>query len=142
MSNVSDNIKRYRTKKGLTQAELGKMIGKAPSVIGNWEAQTNRPDVDSIEKMLAIFDVDANTFFGWTDRQLSSPGISRETGRYVNQTTPTQLERLTTYLKEDDKELTLDVLIDILKSMPEKLYSEIKDNLMVIKFKYHLKEGE
>ena len=65
VTKVPANIRRFRIERGLTQADLGKLLGKAPSVIANWEAETNRPDVGSIGKMMEIFDVDANTLFGW-----------------------------------------------------------------------------
>ena len=65
VSIVSENIKKYRVDCDMTQSDLAKLVGKAPSVIANWEAGTNRPDVDSIQKMLNVFNIDANTFFDW-----------------------------------------------------------------------------
>lgn len=62
---IPEIIKKFRVQKNLTQADLGEKLGKAPSVIANWEAGTNRPDVNSIGKMLDIFDIDANAFFEW-----------------------------------------------------------------------------
>ncbi len=49
----------------MKQADLAKALGKATAVIGNWENEKNRPDIDSIRKMLEIFKIDANTLFGW-----------------------------------------------------------------------------
>ena len=65
MSGLKENIRRFRIEKGFKQTELGDLLGKAPSVIANWEAGTNRPDVVSIENLCNIFGVDANTIFGW-----------------------------------------------------------------------------
>lgn len=65
MSSISENIRKFRIEKGMKQAKLGELLGKAPSVIANWEAGTNRPDINSIEKMCDIFQIDANTLFGW-----------------------------------------------------------------------------
>lgn len=62
---VSKNIKKYRTLAGLTQAELAELLNKSHNVVSNWEAGTNRPDVESIQKMLNIFQIDANTLFDW-----------------------------------------------------------------------------
>jgi len=69
MPNIRENIRAFRTKKGLKQSELGELLGKAPSVIANWEAGTNRPDVGSIEKLCSIFEVDANTLLGWSKQE-------------------------------------------------------------------------
>ena len=73
MSKISENIRRFRIESGLKQAELGEALGKAPSVIANWEAGTNRPDVVSIEKMCAIFNVDANALLGWPSDDPTPP---------------------------------------------------------------------
>lgn len=65
MSKIGENIKKFRVERNMTQADLGERVGKAPSVIANWEAGTNRPDVDSVMKMCSVFEIDANTLFGW-----------------------------------------------------------------------------
>lgn len=83
MSRVAENIKKYRTRRGITQSDLGKMLGKAPSVIANWEAGTNRPDVDSIAEMLEIFEIDANTFFDWVPVKGASNTINLDEHRLL-----------------------------------------------------------
>jgi len=56
-------IKEARLKKDLTQAELGKKLGKSNNVITNWEKGTNSPDVDNIEILCAILDIPVNYMF-------------------------------------------------------------------------------
>jgi len=73
MNNIAKNIKKYREVKGLTQKQLADAIGKSKNVISNWENGLNKPDPDTIELLLGIFEVDANTFLGWNNpEQLKS----------------------------------------------------------------------
>ena len=43
--NLGDNMMLIRKKKGLSQADLGKLIGTSGDVIGRYESQTPRADV-------------------------------------------------------------------------------------------------
>ncbi|WP_283608605.1 helix-turn-helix domain-containing protein [Faecalispora anaeroviscerum] len=113
MSILSENIKRYRNQKGLTQAELGKLIEKAPSVIANWEAETNRPDVDSIAKMLEIFEIDANTFLGWNAKNSPAPAEA-ETGE-LNKQEQTLIHNYRA-LNDEGQEKLLDYSDDLVSS--------------------------
>jgi|GEM_PF-3095247 len=137
---LGEKIRSYRNNAKLTQQELADKLGlKNKSTLGSWEVGKSEPDANMIGEMLGVFGIDANTFFGWTEKQLSSPGISRETGHYVDRTTTTQLEKLSDYFKETDKMPTAEGLIDIINSLPEQSYQEVKDNLLLIKLKYHLR---
>jgi transcriptional regulator with XRE-family HTH domain len=65
MSVIGDNIKKYRIMNGLTQKEVADLVGKTKNVVSKWELGTNNPDADTIELLLGIFGVDANTLLGW-----------------------------------------------------------------------------
>jgi len=65
VSVLGNNIKKYRELKGLTQKQLADAIGKSKNVISNWENGLNKPDADTIENLLWVLDVDANTLLGW-----------------------------------------------------------------------------
>lgn len=67
MSIIGENIKMYRKLHGLTQSELAKIIGKTKNAVSNWENGINKPDADTIERLLDIFGIDANTLLGWSD---------------------------------------------------------------------------
>ena len=67
MSVIGINIKKYRELKGLTQKQVANMVGKSKNVVSNWESGLNKPDADTIELLLGIFDVDANTLLGWNN---------------------------------------------------------------------------
>ena len=67
MSNVAKNIKNFRTFRGLSQQELGNMVGRTFNVISNWEIGKNSPDPDSIELICKALDVTPNELFGWSE---------------------------------------------------------------------------
>jgi transcriptional regulator with XRE-family HTH domain len=69
MSVIGNNIKKYRKMKGLSQEQLADMLGKKKTAVSNWEAGYNKPDADTIERLLDILDVDANMLLGWDNPQ-------------------------------------------------------------------------
>lgn len=66
MSKLAENIRKFREAKELSQEQLAKLLGyKGKSAVANWENGYNSPTDDKIQMMLDIFEVDANTLFGW-----------------------------------------------------------------------------
>lgn len=61
---ISENIRFYRKKANLTQAELGKIIGVGKSNISMYETGDRVPPLDIIEKLADLFGVDINTLAG------------------------------------------------------------------------------
>lgn len=86
MSAIGLNIKKYRELKGLTQKQVADTISKiknhkvSKNIVSNWENGLNKPDADTIEILLGIFGVDANTLLGWDDPQQ----ISDDAGELMN----------------------------------------------------------
>lgn len=62
---LNENIKTFRTFRGVTQQALADTVGKTKSVISNWERGENQPDVDSIELICKCLNVTPNQLFGW-----------------------------------------------------------------------------
>jgi transcriptional regulator with XRE-family HTH domain len=50
-------LKKLREEKGLTQSELGKELGISPSTVGMYEQGRRVPDVPTLKKMSAFFNV-------------------------------------------------------------------------------------
>ncbi len=98
MSKIGLNIKKCREKQGLTQEELGLSIGKSKNAISNWENELHSPDIDSIMILLDVFQIDANTLFGYVDSELKTLLSQKPRLRHVY----TLLENL----DEEDLELT------------------------------------
>lgn len=66
---LNENIKNFRTFRGIKQQELADALGRSKSVISNWERGENSPDLESCEKMCRIFGVTPNELFGWDDNK-------------------------------------------------------------------------
>lgn len=67
MSDLNENIKNFRTWRGINQEDLANLLGKTKSVISNWERGANAPDPDSIESLCKYLDVTPNQIFGWEE---------------------------------------------------------------------------
>lgn len=64
---VGDKIKKLRKSKGLTQAQLAKMLDVVPTAVSAWERNENRPLMDKLTIIAEIFDVPVQTFFDGED---------------------------------------------------------------------------
>lgn len=65
MSTIGENIKNFRTFRGIKQQDLANRLGKSKSVISNWERGENSPDVETCAELCKILDVTPNELFGW-----------------------------------------------------------------------------
>ena len=62
---IGQRIKELREQRGLTQAELSKLIGRAQTTVATWESQPNRaPDKKIMAKIAQIFEVSVDYLFG------------------------------------------------------------------------------
>lgn len=56
---LADLIRDRRHELGLTQAELGELVGRAPSTIGSWESGRSRPaDEETVGALIRVLDLD------------------------------------------------------------------------------------
>lgn len=69
MGTIGENIKNFRTFRGIKQQDLADMLGRTKSVISNWERGANSPDVEICEKLCKILRVTPNELFGWEENQ-------------------------------------------------------------------------
>ena len=60
MGTIGENIKNFRTFRGIKQQDLADMLGRTKSVISNWERGANSPDVEICEKLCKILRVTPN----------------------------------------------------------------------------------
>lgn len=63
------NIKAARKKKGLTQKQLAALIGAKHNSISDWENDKNKPDPDTINLLLGVLEIDANTLLGYETKE-------------------------------------------------------------------------
>lgn len=64
---VGDIIKMLRKERRMTQAELAKRIGVAPTAVSAWERNENRPLMDKLATIAEIFNVSIQMFFEGDD---------------------------------------------------------------------------
>jgi transcriptional regulator with XRE-family HTH domain len=63
MSTFGKRLRQAREKKGLTQVQLANMLGVKGNSISDWENDKNRPHMDTIELIMGVLEVDANTLY-------------------------------------------------------------------------------
>ena len=56
-------LKKFRTKRGLSQTELAKLVGVTPSTISQVESDLIYPSLPALLKIAEVLDVDINSFF-------------------------------------------------------------------------------
>ena len=57
-------LKILRERKGITQAELSKLLNISPSTVGMWEQGRREPDYNNLKRLANIFDVSADYLIG------------------------------------------------------------------------------
>ena len=62
-----DRIKKMRTEKGMTHAQLAAMIERGESAVRMWEAGKSKPDMDTVLKLCEIFECSIDYMFGMSD---------------------------------------------------------------------------
>jgi transcriptional regulator with XRE-family HTH domain len=69
------NLVALREQKGLSQEELGKLIGVSRESVSHWERGSKKPAMKSLQKLLELFDVTMEQL-GASDMQFESgPGL-------------------------------------------------------------------
>ena len=58
----SDKLKNARKQKGLSQAELGKLLGVQAQTVGRWENGKSKPNLEKINKLCEILDITLHYF--------------------------------------------------------------------------------
>ena len=60
---LGKQIRMLRTEKGLTQAELGEILGKGGSTVRMWELDKSSPDRKALYKICEVFSVTPDYFY-------------------------------------------------------------------------------
>ena len=75
--NLGDNMMLIRKKKGLSQADLGKLIGTSGDVIGRYERGDITPSIDVVTKIADALEVSIDYLIGKTNLQLDKQAVKR-----------------------------------------------------------------
>lgn len=65
----SKRLKELRLERGLSQMDLGKIIGSSQSAIKQWENQTRIPNAKAIIDLAAFFEVTTDYLLGERDEK-------------------------------------------------------------------------
>ena len=71
MSVIGKNIKKYRTTKGITQEELGKLLGVTTQAVSKWECG-GTPDAEILPQLSQVLGVSIDALFGREEKSLVS----------------------------------------------------------------------
>lgn len=72
-----DNMMLIRKKKGLSQADLGKIIGTSGDVIGRYERGDITPSIEVVIKIADALEVSVDYLVGKTKMQLDKQAVKR-----------------------------------------------------------------
>lgn len=63
MMYIGEKIKELRLEKGLSQMQLGKLIGVSQKAVDYWERSVNEPKASYIIALVKVFGVSFDEFF-------------------------------------------------------------------------------
>ncbi|MBR5615368.1 MAG: helix-turn-helix transcriptional regulator [Clostridia bacterium] len=66
---IGKNILRYRIEKGLTQAELGDLLGVSAQAVSKWERDKTMPDSFLLPRLADIFGCSIDDLFDHTPKK-------------------------------------------------------------------------
>lgn len=62
-----NKLRELREEKGLTQKELGDILGYAQRTISGWESGLSEPNIDTLKKIAYFFNIDLNELLSFED---------------------------------------------------------------------------
>ena len=77
-------LKQIRNLKGISQRELGKLIGVAGTVISKYERGICNPSVENLIKMADIFNVSVDTLVGHNSSILDITALDKNRQYVIN----------------------------------------------------------
>ena len=61
---VGETLRQLRTSKGLSQTELGKILGYSHRTVSDWENGKTEPNINAFKAIVKFFDITYEEFFG------------------------------------------------------------------------------
>ena len=83
MSNLAENIRKYRKSNHMTQEELAEKLGVKFGAISKWERGGSEPDVDYIMDMADIFHISVDVLLGYTMKGKNADIILERISQYI-----------------------------------------------------------
>lgn len=63
-NHIREVLIECRTQKNLTQAEVGKVVGKSKNAVASWEQGLSLPDIVTLFKLSRYYDVSIDYIYG------------------------------------------------------------------------------
>lgn len=95
MVDFGRRLKELRTQAGLTQQQLGDMLGLSKTVVSYYELHTRTPSPDVLVRLAAVFHVSSDYLLGIDKRSDRTIDVSGLTDEEVK-----ELERMVTLLRK------------------------------------------
>lgn len=97
MSNLGEQIYRYRTQKGLSQQELAEMLDVSRQSVSKWEVGGAVPDLPRLIKMAALFGVTLDDLVSEKEAVDATAATEKEESSYHIEKEKTKLRALPPY---------------------------------------------
>ena len=129
------HLKELREKKGITQAELSKILKISPSSIGMYEQGRREPDSTTLKKIATFFDVSIDYLLDNEPKQISLPALTPKDEREIARDLENMIESLKgsaamgNVEDEEDKELlraSLETAMKLSKRIAKKKFTPKK----------------
>ena len=83
MADISNNVRRLRRQRDMSQAQLADRLGVTRQTVSGWERGLTYPDLPMLEKLAEVFDTDLNGLLYPTHGRVKDRRESRcATGSY------------------------------------------------------------
>lgn len=71
MNEVSNNIKKLRQERKMSQEQLAEQLHVTRQAVSNWETGKTQPDIDTLDRLATVFDVSVErVIYGKAKRRL------------------------------------------------------------------------
>ena len=77
MKYIGSRIRKLRISQGLTQGELGRLLGVSPSTVGMYEQGRRQPDSTMLVKLCEVFSVSTDSLLGICETTMEATDIIR-----------------------------------------------------------------
>lgn len=98
---LSENIRAFRKKRGLTQEQLAEVLNVSTGVISKWELGQSAPDVGVVLNLADFFETSVDVLLGYQMHNKNKENILRELKGYIyHRQTEISCEQTEKYLKK------------------------------------------
>ena len=73
----ADRLKEARRIKGLSQAEVSRLLGVTQQAVGKWETGRSTPDPQTVARLAGLLDTTADTLLGISQDPAQTGAVGR-----------------------------------------------------------------